>query len=128
MDQRESADSDGSPGPDRCSAAHDFLKAALANDVSALRALGDDTRYEALRLVAGADEACVCELAPALGVSQGAVSRVPSELFGAGSVERRKEGRWRYYSATERPNGSSRRARWTMTGRDDTGSEAVTPQ
>jgi len=75
----------------------------LAADVQTLSTLGTDTRYEALRLIAGADEAvCVCELEPALGVSQGAVSQALSRLFSAGLVERRKEGRWRYYTATPR--------------------------
>jgi ArsR family transcriptional regulator len=75
----------------------------LAADVQTLATLGTDTRYEALRLIAEADEAvCVCELEPALGVSQGAVSQALSRLFSAGLVERRKEGRWRYYTATPR--------------------------
>jgi ArsR family transcriptional regulator len=75
----------------------------VAADVEVLATLGNDTRYEALRLVAEADDGvCVCELEPALGVSQGAVSQALSRLFSAGLVERRKEGRWRYYSTTPR--------------------------
>jgi ArsR family transcriptional regulator len=35
-------------------------------------------------------------------VSQGAVSQALSRLFSAGLVERRKDGRWRYYTATTR--------------------------
>lgn len=86
-----------------CPASHSLSEQALATDVETLAALGNETRYEALRLVAAADEAvCVCELEPALGVSQGAVSQALSRLFSAGLVERRKEGRWRYYSATPR--------------------------
>ncbi|MFC5973249.1 ArsR/SmtB family transcription factor [Halomarina salina] len=74
----------------------------LAADVQLLSALGNDTRYEALRIVAGAEDGvCVCQLQPALGVSQGAVSQALSRLRSAGLVTRRKEGRWRYYSATE---------------------------
>lgn len=66
-----------------------------------LSALGNDTRYEILRLIAGHEEGhCVCEIEPALGVSQGAVSQALSRLFSAGLVDRRKEGRWRYYTAT----------------------------
>ncbi|QLD88094.1 winged helix-turn-helix transcriptional regulator [Natronomonas salina] len=100
------ADSSGS-GPARsdacCSADHGLTEEELANDVQLLTTLGNDTRYEALRLIAGADdEICVCELEPSLGVSQGAVSQALSRLFGAGLVERRKEGRWRYYSTTPR--------------------------
>lgn len=75
----------------------------LAADLQTLATLGTDTRYEALRLIAGADGAvCVCELEPALGVSQGAVSQALSRLFSADLVERRKDGRWRYYTATPR--------------------------
>ena len=74
---------------------------AVDADVRTLSALGNRTRYETLRLVADADEeVCVCELEPALDVSQGAVSQALSRLYGAGLVDRRKDGRWRYYSAT----------------------------
>ena len=77
----------------------------MAADVQTLATLGNDTRYEALRLIAQADDGvCVCELEPNLGVSQGAVSQALSRLFSAGLVERRKEGRWRYYTATPRAN------------------------
>ena len=84
-----------------CSAAHSLDEQALATDVGLLGAMGSDTRYEALRLIAESEEGvCVCELEPALGVSQGAVSQALSRLYAAGLVSRRKEGRWRYYSAT----------------------------
>lgn len=86
-----------------CSVDHGLTEAEVADDVQLLAALGNDTRYGALRLIAGADdEICVCDLEPSLGVSQGAVSQALSRLFGAGLVERRKEGRWRYYSTTPR--------------------------
>jgi ArsR family transcriptional regulator len=89
---------------DGCGVAeHSLTEAALAADVQTLAALGNDTRYEALRLVAERDgDACVCELEPALGVSQGAVSQALSRLFAAGLVTRRKDGRWRYYATTDR--------------------------
>lgn len=75
----------------------------IATDVETLATLGNDTRYEALRRIADSDGAvCVCELEPLLGVSQGAVSQALSRLFSAGLVTRRKEGRWRYYDATDR--------------------------
>jgi ArsR family transcriptional regulator len=75
----------------------------VAADVQTLATLGNDTRYEALRLIAASDDAvCVCELEPVLGVSQGAVSQALSRLFSTGLVQRRKEGRWRYYTATPR--------------------------
>lgn len=82
---------------------HALSEQELAADVQTLAAVGNDTRYEALRLVAaGEDGVCVCELEPELGVSQGAISQALSRLFAAGLVTRRKEGRWRYYSPTER--------------------------
>ena len=74
----------------------------IATDVGVLSAMSSETRYEALRLIAGApDGLCVCEIHPTLGVSQGAVSQALSRLHSAGLVDRRKEGRWRYYSATD---------------------------
>ncbi len=98
-------------GPDRQEAAccgpvgHPLSEQDVAADVQTLATLGNDTRYEALRLIAQADDGiCVCELEPNLGVSQGAVSQALSRLFSAGLVERRKEGRWRYYTATPRAN------------------------
>jgi len=81
--------------------AHDLSDDELAADVERLSAIGNQTRYEALRYVAAAEGGlCVCDLEPALGVSQGAVSQALSRLFTAGLVTRRKEGRWRYYEAT----------------------------
>ncbi|WP_255170935.1 ArsR/SmtB family transcription factor [Natrononativus amylolyticus] len=86
-----------------CSASHPLTERELVADVRLLGAVGNDTRYEALRLIAGVEDGvCVCELEPALGVSQGAVSQALSRLYAAGLLSRRKEGRWRYYSATPR--------------------------
>ncbi|MFT4885681.1 MAG: ArsR family transcriptional regulator [Natronomonas sp.] len=86
-----------------CTASHGLSEADIAEDVGTLSTLGNDTRYESLRLIAESeDDLCVCEIEPALGVSQSAVSQALSKLFSAGLVERRKEGRWRYYTATPR--------------------------
>ncbi|WP_224450605.1 ArsR/SmtB family transcription factor [Haloprofundus salilacus] len=86
-----------------CTAAHVLTESELASDVQLLSALGNDTRYEALRLIADTDgDVCVCELEPALGVSQSAISQALSRLYAAGLVSRRKEGRWRYYAPTPR--------------------------
>jgi ArsR family transcriptional regulator len=99
----QTVDAGGEQSADCCSVGHDLTEQAVAADVEALATLGNDTRYEALRhIAAGDDDVCVCELEPALGVSQGAVSQALSRLFSAGLVERRKEGRWRYYTATPR--------------------------
>lgn len=99
-----SKESDAATSDDgRPAVGHALSDREVAADVRTLAALGNDTRYEALRHIAAADDdVCVCELEPALAVSQGAVSQALSRLFSAGLVERRKEGRWRYYSVTAR--------------------------
>jgi ArsR family transcriptional regulator len=75
---------------------------AIATDLQVLSAMGNDTRYELLRLIANADDGvCVCDLEAAVGVSQSAVSQALSRLYSAGLVTRRKEGAWRYYEPTE---------------------------
>ena len=84
-----------------CDVGHSLSEGELAADIQTLAAIGNETRYEALRLIAESDGGvCVCELEPALGVSQGAVSQALSRLYAAGLVARRKDGRWRYYTAT----------------------------
>lgn len=106
MNQRTAPRSRGdSPRSDRecCSVAHTLTESELTSDVEVLAALGNDTRYETLRLIADTDgEVCVCELEPALAVSQSAISQALSRLHSAGLVSRRKNGRWRYYTATPR--------------------------
>lgn len=75
---------------------------ALAADVQLLSALGNDTRYELLRRIDGADgDVCVCDLEAVVGVSQSAVSQALSRLYTAGLVTRRKESNWRYYGPTD---------------------------
>lgn len=98
-----SPDAGTKPSKEPASVAHPLPESELETDVTLLAALGNDTRYEALRLIANADgELCVCELEPALGVSQSAISQALSRLCDADLVSRRKEGRWRYYAATPR--------------------------
>lgn len=73
----------------------------VTTDVQLLSAMGNDTRYELLRRIAGADgDVCVCDLEAAVGVSQSAVSQALSRLYTAGLVTRRKDGNWRYYGLT----------------------------
>jgi ArsR family transcriptional regulator len=74
---------------------------AVEQDVQILSALANRTRYGVLRVLAGVDgEVCACNLAPPLDVSQSTVSHALATLFDAGLVDRRKEGRWRYYRTT----------------------------
>ena len=44
-------------------------------------------------------ECCTCELRAAFDLPQSTVSTHLSQLFEAGLVHRRREGRWRYYRA-----------------------------
>ncbi|WP_159901471.1 ArsR/SmtB family transcription factor [Salinirussus salinus] len=77
--------------------------ADTGRDRTALKVLGNDTRYTIVRLLAAAGrELCVCEITPVVDVSDSAVSHALSDLFEAGLVTRRKDGTWRYYEATER--------------------------
>ena len=70
-------------------------------EVEVLSTLGNDTRYRIVRLLATADEElCVCEFKPLLDVSESGVSHALSSLSDAGLVERRQDGKWRYYRAT----------------------------
>lgn len=74
-----------------------------AADAAGLKPLGDPTRYRLVRvLVAAGDPLCVCELTPLFDVSDSALSHALSDLTEAGLAERHKEGKWRYYRATER--------------------------
>ena len=73
-----------------------------------LSTVGNETRYETLGYIAGAGEkgACVCELPSLIGVVQSIVSTALSRLHEAGLFSRRTDGRWRYYTVTERPTSS----------------------
>ena len=73
-----------------------------ARDLDALKTLGNGTRYRIVRLLAAADELCVCEITPAFDVSESAVSHALSDLVDAGLLSRRKQGIWRYYRTTAR--------------------------
>ena len=76
-------------------------EATVARDVAVAGALASETRARTLRLLAAADgEVCVCEVEAALDAEQSTVSRALSRLHGAGLLERRKAGRWRYYRTT----------------------------
>jgi len=105
MDHGATAET-GEEGPDSaacCTAAEHGLSAAeVAADLDLLDAIGSGTRYEALQCIATGGEVCVCEIEAALDVSQGAISQALSRLADAGLLDRRKEGRWRYYATTDR--------------------------
>jgi ArsR family transcriptional regulator, arsenate/arsenite/antimonite-responsive transcriptional repressor len=77
---------------------------ALADDeaeatAALFRALGDPARVKIVNLLASTDEpVCVCELQPALGLSQPTVSHHLKRLTEAGLLDREQRGRWAYYS------------------------------
>lgn len=75
---------------------------ALADEMALLAVLADETRYRILRVLLESDERCVCELDALLEVSDSAISHAMRRLVEAGLADRRKEGRWRIYSATDR--------------------------
>ncbi|OYR49287.1 helix-turn-helix transcriptional regulator [Halorubrum sp. Eb13] len=96
------ADETGDETDGCCASLDGADPAATATDLRALTAMGNDTRYELLRLIASADGGvCVCDLEAGVGVGQSAVSQALSRLRDAGLVTRRKEGSWRYYGLTE---------------------------
>ncbi|MFB6154102.1 MAG: ArsR/SmtB family transcription factor [Halodesulfurarchaeum sp.] len=71
-------------------------------ELALLSVVADDTKYRILRLLHESGERCVCEFDPVLDVSNSAISHALSRLVEADLVQRRKEGRWRVYSTTDR--------------------------
>jgi DNA-binding transcriptional ArsR family regulator len=96
---------DGDP-QDRLDELETTYEAATSDRVVATAtfdALADETRYGIVSLLVTAEEElCVCEIAPLFPVSDSAISHALTRLTGAGIVDRRKDGRWRYYRASER--------------------------
>lgn len=60
------------------------------------KALGDESRLRALAAV-GDHELCLCQIIEALGLSPATVSKHMNVLERAGLVERRRQGKWRFY-------------------------------
>jgi len=65
-----------------------------------LKALADRHRLKIVNLLlrAGGEPVCVCEVQPALGLSQGTVSYHLKQLLEAGLVERQSRGTYSYFS------------------------------
>jgi ArsR family transcriptional regulator, arsenate/arsenite/antimonite-responsive transcriptional repressor len=78
----------------------DGLTAEDAETTAALfKALADPTRIRLVNLLArSAEPVCVCQLTPAVGVSQSTVSHHLKKLVQAGLLEREQRGVWAYYS------------------------------
>lgn len=63
-----------------------------------LKALADETRLKIFKLVER-QELCVCEIVPAIGLTQPTVSVHLGKLKRARLVKERRAGQWSYYSA-----------------------------
>jgi ArsR family transcriptional regulator len=71
------------------------------------KVLGDPARVRILNLLATTDEpVCVCELVPALGLSQPTVSHHLKKLTEAGLLTRAQRGTWAFFSID--PDAASR--------------------
>ena len=63
------------------------------------RALSDPTRVRIVNLLSQSEEpVCVCELVPAVELSQPTVSHHLKKLTDAGLLEREERGKWAFYS------------------------------
>jgi ArsR family transcriptional regulator len=65
------------------------------------RAFADPTRLRILNLLGGRKEICVCDLCEVLGEGQPKVSRHLATLRGAGLVDVRRDGKWKFYSLAQ---------------------------
>jgi len=65
-----------------------------------LKALGDETRLKIFKLVQNR-ELCVCQIVPAIGLSQPTVSTHLGKLKRAGLVKERRTRPWSHYSVNE---------------------------
>lgn len=65
-----------------------------------LKALADETRLKIFKLVER-QELCVCQIVPAVGLSQPTVSVHLGKLKRAGLVKERRTAQWSYYSVDE---------------------------
>ncbi|MCL6014187.1 MAG: metalloregulator ArsR/SmtB family transcription factor [Candidatus Thermoplasmatota archaeon] len=62
------------------------------------KALSDMKRIEIYHTLS-ITELCVCEISDLLGIPQSTVSGCIKELYNAKLINRRKEGKWSYYTA-----------------------------
>lgn len=69
----------------------------MINIDALLAALSHPARRGALRLLAGDDEHCLCELMAKLGVSQSSMSRHMATLKEAGLISDRRDAQWIRY-------------------------------
>jgi DNA-binding transcriptional ArsR family regulator len=79
------------------------------------KALGDENRLRALIAVRDG-ELCLCQIIQVLGLSPATVSKHMDVLERAGLVQRRRQGKWRFYRLSDgQPAGPARRAlEWVL--------------
>lgn len=95
------SDSASTSSTGRCRELHaDIPPTIIEGDLEVVSALANETRYRIIRLLDEHDEVCVCDIDASLRASQSAISHALSKLHQVGLVDRRKEGRWRYYRNT----------------------------
>jgi ArsR family transcriptional regulator len=70
--------------------------------ITVLNALAHPLRLELLAQVAARGPVCACHLEADLGESQPQISKHLAVLYRAGVLERRREGRWVYFTINER--------------------------
>jgi ArsR family transcriptional regulator, arsenate/arsenite/antimonite-responsive transcriptional repressor len=76
--------------------------------VEAFKAVGEPTRYRALRLLVEAElDLCACEIIDILEKPQYTVSKCLGALVAAGLVDERREGRMMLYSLAHGPMNDS---------------------
>lgn len=81
----------------------DRPSAERAEIAGLFKALGDPTRYEIFRLVAGQPEAiCVCHITERFDVSQPTISHHLKVLREAGLITVSRQGVWAYYAVDPR--------------------------
>jgi arsenate reductase/ArsR family transcriptional regulator len=78
----------------------------LRDILAVTKALSDESRLRALMAVKDG-ELCLCQIIPVLGLSPATVSKHMDTLERAGLVQRRREGKWRYYRLAAGPNNTA---------------------
>lgn len=75
-----------------------FDEPRITHVAAGLAALGDETRLKMVRLLAGHEALCVCELQAAFDLGQPTISHHLRILREAGLVDVIRRGTWAYYS------------------------------
>jgi ArsR family transcriptional regulator len=71
----------------------------MRNPIEAFKAIGDQTRFRALRLmILAGRELCACELIDALEKPQYAISKALGVMVDAELIDERRDGRMMFYS------------------------------